>query len=89
MAIATARDTVRAGDLVKAVIARPITVSTDQPIDVHAVLRRLRASFGSSYRYSIDGLIGASPELLIEVDGDIVRSHPLAGTAPRDRRCHQ
>ena len=82
-AVATARDTVRAGDLVKAVIARPITVSSDQPIDVHAVLRRLRASFGSSYRYSIDGLIGASPELLIEVDGDIVRSHPLAGTAPR------
>ena len=60
-AVATARDTVRAGDLVKAVIARPITVSSDQPIDVHAVLRRLRASFGSSYRYSIDGLIGASP----------------------------
>ncbi|MET0662137.1 MAG: isochorismate synthase [Ilumatobacteraceae bacterium] len=82
-AVATARDSVRAGDLVKAVIARPITVSSDQPIDVHAVLRRLRASFGSSYRYSIDGLIGASPELLIEVDGDIVRSHPLAGTAPR------
>ncbi len=49
------------GDLVKAVIARPIIVSSDQPIDVHAVLRRLRASFGSSYRYSIDGLIGASP----------------------------
>ena len=82
-AVATARDSVRAGDLVKAVIARPIIVSSDQPIDVHAVLRRLRASFGSSYRYSIDGLIGASPELLIEVDGDIVRSHPLAGTAPR------
>lgn len=82
-AVAMARDAVRAGDLVKAVIARPITVSSDQPIDVHAVLRRLRASFGSSYRYSIDGLIGASPELLIEVDGDVVRSHPLAGTAPR------
>ena len=82
-AVAMARDAVRAGDLVKAVTARPITVSSDQPIDVHAVLRRLRASFGSSYRYSIDGLIGASPELLIEVDGDVVRSHPLAGTAPR------
>ena len=82
-AVETARDAVRAGDLVKAVIARPITVTSDRPIDVHAVLRRLRASFGSSYRYSIDGLIGASPELLIEVDGDTVRSHPLAGTAPR------
>ena len=41
-AVAMARDAVRAGDLVKAVIARPITVSSDHPIDVHAVLRRLR-----------------------------------------------
>ncbi len=82
-AVAAARDAVRNGDLTKAVIARPIVVHSSESIDVHAVLRRLRASFGSSYRYSIDGFIGASPELLVEVDGPIVRSHPLAGTAPR------
>lgn len=82
-AVVAARDAVRAGELTKAVIARPIVVRSSEPIDVHAVLRRLRASFGSSYRYSIDGFIGASPELLVEVDGPIVRSHPLAGTAPR------
>jgi menaquinone-specific isochorismate synthase len=52
-------------------------------MDVHAVLLRLRASFGSSYRFCIDGLIGASPELLVQVEGRTVRSHPLAGTAPR------
>jgi menaquinone-specific isochorismate synthase len=82
-AVTAARDAVRAGELTKAVIARPIRVRSSAPIDVHAVLRRLRASFGSSYRYSIDGFIGASPELLVEVDGAVVRSHPLAGTAPR------
>lgn len=82
-AVTAARDAVRAGELTKAVIARPITVRADRPIDVHAVLLRLRASFGSSYRYSVDGLIGASPELLVEVEGPVVRSHPLAGTAPR------
>ena len=82
-AVVAARDAVRAGDLTKAVIARPIVVTSSDPIDVHAVLRRLRASFGSSYRYSIDGFIGASPELLVEIDGAVVRSHPLAGTAPR------
>jgi len=83
VAVAAARDAVRAGELTKAVIARPIVVQSSEAIDVHAVLRRLRASFGSSYRYSIDGFIGASPELLVEVDGPVVRSHPLAGTAPR------
>ncbi len=73
----------RDGSLAKAVIARQVRVSSPGPIDVHAVLLRLKASFGSSYRYSIDGLIGASPELLVSVDGHTVRSHPLAGTAPR------
>jgi len=82
-AVARVRDAVRAGTLTKAVIAREITVTSAEPIDVHGVLRRLEASFGSSYRYSVDGFIGASPELLIEVEGRTVRSYPLAGTAPR------
>ncbi len=64
----------------KAVIARPIAIESDQPIDVHAVLLRLKATFGSSHRFSVDGFIGASPELLVAVDGDVVTSFPLAGT---------
>jgi menaquinone-specific isochorismate synthase len=82
-AVTAAREEVRGGRLTKAVIARPILVRADRPIDVRAVLRRLKATFGSSYRYAVDGLVGASPELLVELDGSIVRSHPLAGTAPR------
>jgi isochorismate synthase len=82
-AVGAARDAVRAGALTKAVIAREIAVTADRPIDRHGVLHRLKASFGSSYRYAFDGLIGASPELLVEVAGLEVRAHPLAGTAPR------
>jgi len=82
-AVVQARDAVRAGSLQKAVIARDIEVHADDPIDVHAILLRLRASFGSSYRYCVNNIIGASPELLVSVQGSIVRSHPLAGTAPR------
>ncbi|MFM8268036.1 MAG: isochorismate synthase MenF [Ilumatobacteraceae bacterium] len=82
-AVAAARNAVRAGTLTKAVIAREIEVTSPEPIDVHAVLLRLRATFGRSHRYSIDGLVGASPELLVEVRGSTVRSHPLAGTTPR------
>ena len=82
-AVATARDAVRAGMLTKAVIAREVLVSSPDPIDVHAVLIRLKAMFGRSFRYSVDGLIGASPELLIAVTDHEVRSHPLAGTTPR------
>ncbi|HEX3090226.1 MAG TPA: chorismate-binding protein, partial [Ilumatobacteraceae bacterium] len=65
LAVTAARDAVRDGRLTKAVIAREILVSSDEPIDIHAVLVRLRMSFGSSYRYSIDGFVGAMPELLV------------------------
>lgn len=82
-AVVAARDAVRRGAITKAVIARAIEVSSSEPIDVHAVLLRLKASFSQSYRYSIDGFIGASPELLLSIDGDTVRSHPLAGTTAR------
>ena len=82
-AVSAARDAVRDGRLTKAVIAREISVTSDEPIDIHAVLVRLRLSFGSSYRYSIDGFVGAMPELLVSVEGDTVRAHPFAGTTPR------
>lgn len=82
-AVLAARDAVRAGHVLKAVIARRVEVEADAPIDLAAVLARLRASFGSSYRYRIGDLVGASPELLVERRGRMVRSHPLAGTAPR------
>lgn len=82
-AVVTARDAVRDGQLTKAVIAREVTVTSPEPIDVHSVLLRLKATFGSSYRYSVDGFIGASPELLVSVEGNTVRSRPLAGTTPR------
>jgi isochorismate synthase len=82
-AVRAVRDDVRDGKLTKAVIAREIAITADRPIDRHGVLQRLKATFGSSYRYAVEGFIGASPELLIEVDGHTVRSHPLAGTAPR------
>jgi isochorismate synthase len=82
-AVLAARDAVRTGAITKAVIAREIRVTSSIPIDVHAVLLRLRATFARSYRYSINGFIGASPELLVEIKGDRIRSHPLAGTTPR------
>ena len=82
-AVSKARDAVQDGRITKAVIAREIVVEAEQPINVHAVLHRLRSTFGNSYRYSINGFIGASPELLIEVQGQAIRSHPLAGTTPR------
>lgn len=82
-AVEAARDAVRSGVITKAVIARDIVITSSEAIDIATLLRRLRTSFGSSYRYSLDGFVGASPELLVERRGDSVSSHPLAGTTPR------
>jgi isochorismate synthase len=82
-AVAAARDAVRDGRLAKAVIAREVRVSSDEPVDIHAVLLRLRSTFGSSYRYSVDGFVGAMPEQLVAVHASTVTAHPFAGTTPR------
>jgi menaquinone-specific isochorismate synthase len=78
-----ARDRIRAGDLTKAVLARELRLRTDHPIDTAVVIDRLRTTFPAAILFSVDGFVGASPELLVARDGDVVRAHPLAGTAPR------
>jgi len=82
-AVEAARNSVRSGELTKAVIARDVFVESDASVDIHQLLLRLRSSFGTSYRYSFDGFVGASPELLVAIHGDEITSHPLAGTTPR------
>lgn len=78
-----ARDRIRNGDLTKAVLARELVLRTDYPIDRSLVIERLRQTFPAAILFSIDGFVGASPELLVSRSHDLVRAHPLAGTAPR------
>src|SRR6202023_3365331 len=63
--------------------AREVAVEANRPIIVGEVLRRLRALYPSCMVFSIEGFVGASPELLVSRRGRTVRSHPLAGTVPR------
>jgi menaquinone-specific isochorismate synthase len=81
--VAAARDRIRSGALDKAVLARELVLRTDHPIDPASVIERLRVTFPSSMVFLVDGFVGASPELLVARHGDVVRAHPLAGTAPR------
>ncbi len=79
----TAVARLRAGDLRKVVLAREVTVRAGGRIDRGAVLERLRDTYPGCMLFAVDGFVGASPELLVARHGDRVRSHPLAGTAPR------
>ncbi|HVF33472.1 MAG TPA: isochorismate synthase [Acidimicrobiales bacterium] len=86
--IADAVDAITAGDLEKVVVAREVLVVANRPIVVPDVLERLRALYPACVVFSVDGFIGASPELLVERRGRAVRSHPLAGTFPRSGDPH-
>lgn len=71
---------IEAGGLTKVVLAREVLVETNRPIPVPTVLERLAALYPSCHRFSVDGFVGASPELLVSRLGPEIRSHPLAGT---------
>jgi menaquinone-specific isochorismate synthase len=81
--VAVATKAVREGRLRKVVLAREVMVEADRPFDVQSVLGRLRHGYPSCMVFSVDGFVGASPELLVSRTGDVVRSQPMAGTAPR------
>jgi menaquinone-specific isochorismate synthase len=81
--IAVAR--INSGELDKVVLARDIVAQLDQPIHIGALLMRLNESFPECWTFCVDGLVGATPELLIRRDGEQVTSRVLAGTMRRSR----
>jgi menaquinone-specific isochorismate synthase len=70
-------------DLGKIVLARDLFATGPDPIDARVLLQRLAARYPDCYTFACDGLIGATPELLISRDGDEARALVLAGTTPR------
>lgn len=79
----TLLDAIAAGTLVKAVLAREVVVSSDAPFDTRAVAKRLRRTQGGCFVFAADGLVGATPELLVQRRGPTVVSRPMAGTIAR------
>ena len=77
------RDELRRGTARKVVLARELIVEADAPIRRADVLGQLRVAYPSCMLFAVDGFVGATPELLVARSGDQVRSHPMAGTAPR------
>lgn len=82
-ALEAMREELRAGVAKKAVLARAVTVEGDVPLSTRSILERLRATYPACMLFAVDGFVGATPELLVARAGDLVRSHPMAGTAPR------
>jgi menaquinone-specific isochorismate synthase len=82
-AVAEAVRRITAGDVAKVVLARDLLVSADAPLDPRRLLRRLADRFPDCWTFAVDGLLGATPELLLRRIGRELSARVLAGTAPR------
>lgn len=71
------------GRLDKVVLARSETVTAAAPIDARTVLRRLAARYDATWVFAVDGLVGATPEMLVRLERGLVTSRVLAGTIRR------
>lgn len=81
--VEVARDRIRAGALQKVVLARELELVSSSDFSLLSIIRYLDRRFPTAMTFSIDGFVGASPELLVAREGRVVRAHPLAGTAAR------
>ena len=64
----------------KVVLAREIIADAETQVDPRAVIRNLAKEYPGTWVYSNNGLVGATPELLIRLSNSMVVSRVLAGT---------
>ena len=66
--------------LEKVVLARDLKINSHRAIDARKILRNLSAEYPSTWIFAVDGLVGATPELLLRLSRGMVTSRVLAGT---------
>lgn len=75
------------GDIIQAVVAQRFERrTTANPFQIYRALRAINPSPYMYYMQLDDFyIVGASPELLVQVEDGAVATHPIAGTRPRGR----
>ncbi|HEX6213927.1 MAG TPA: anthranilate synthase component I [Vicinamibacterales bacterium] len=82
-----AKEYIAAGDIYQVVLSRRF--EADVSVDAFTVYRALRHVNPSPYMFFIRmgerSIVGASPEMLVRVEGRHAVTHPIAGTRPRGK----
>jgi len=78
--VAEAIARIESGEIDKVVLARDVIATADIDLDSRYLLVNLAEAYPSCWTFSVAGLIGATPELLVRRTGDVVTSRVLAGT---------
>ncbi|GAA4027129.1 chorismate-binding protein [Arthrobacter methylotrophus] len=74
---------IRTGKLEKLVLARDVVATLPDGVNASQVLRQLASRYRECWTYGVDGLVGATPEMLIQVEGRTAQARVLAGTLDR------
>ena len=91
-AVRVAKEAIASGEAIQVVLARRQSIelpldASGRPLDGLEIYRALRRVNPSPYLYYVRmpgfEVVGASPELLLQVEGDRLTTHPIAGTRPR------
>jgi anthranilate synthase component I len=92
-AVEVAKDAIASGEAIQVVLARrqsfglPLDPATGATLDGIGLYRALRRVNPSPYLFFVRTptfeVVGASPELLLQAEGDKLTTHPIAGTRPR------
>lgn len=71
------------GELDKVVLARDLEAVAVEPVDPRWALARLADRYPACWTFCVDGLLGATPEMLLRLERGLVTSRVLAGTIRR------
>ncbi len=74
---------IRNGCVDKVVLARDVIAETSEPIDLAGLITRLSHQYERCWSYHVDGLVGATPEMLVRRERGLATSRVLAGTIRR------
>lgn len=67
----------------KVVLARDLVAESNTKVETIPILKKLAAEYPSTWTFAVDGLVGATPELLLRLSRGMVTSRVLAGTIPK------
>ncbi len=84
-AVLKAKDYIRAGDIIQAVLCQRLETETQaEPFEIYRALRFINPSPYMFY-LELEGLrvIGSSPETMVRLTGDTIELRPIAGTRRR------
>lgn len=86
--VTSAVERVRRGDLRKVVLAQALSLELESRVDAVDVLARLGRTYPDCYRFLVQppgagSFFGATPERLVALEGDTVRTLALAGSIGR------